>query len=170
MSLIVVEGVDGSGKTTLIQSLREASICHFVTLSRSSPPKTLEEITDVLMWMEKGAMMATPLICDRHPLISEPIYGNVLRGYSLLDRLTNYEDHWSLVDRVIYVRPSMDTIFKFIGHQPQLKGVIRNLERLIVAYDEKIESLRDKHVKVITYNREVINNPSLAALFYGDVR
>lgn len=175
MSIIVVEGVDGSGKTTLIDQLRQASIRHFVTLSRSSPPKTLPEIMDVLSWMERGARMATPLICDRHPLISEPIYGRVLRGYSLLTELFSREPNFggehfnTYVERVIYVRPSDEVIERYVGHHPQLKGVIPNLKALLHQYDVMMRTLEQMKVPVIHYDR-YLYGPPINELFYGEIR
>jgi hypothetical protein len=75
--LIVVEGPDGSGKTTLIQTLKEFT--GFPVAPRVVS-KEAQAMTDLKEWTENNVdrgFQAT--LFDRHRLFSEPIYGPILR-------------------------------------------------------------------------------------------
>lgn len=75
--MIIVEGPDGAGKTTLIKQLIEAT---GLPVAPRVVSKDAEAMVDLKRWTEeniKGGFQ--PLIFDRHRLISEPIYGPVLR-------------------------------------------------------------------------------------------
>lgn len=76
---IILEGPDGGGKTRLVLRLQERFQCEVAprvvekdTTSKIDLKKWVEE--DVIKWPHK-------MIYDRHRLISEPIYGPLIRGY-----------------------------------------------------------------------------------------
>lgn len=76
-ALIVVEGPDGAGKTTLIKHLSE----HFsLPVADRVVSKDTEAMVDIRRWvndnLDEGPQA---VIFDRHRLISEPIYGALLR-------------------------------------------------------------------------------------------
>jgi hypothetical protein len=72
---IIVEGMDGSGKDTLIESLLKIFPDH-TTHERAST--SLEgPITNLAEWTVRDVItmhMQAPSIYNRHPLVSEPIY------------------------------------------------------------------------------------------------
>lgn len=75
--MIIVEGPDGSGKTTLIKKLSERT---GLSVSPRVVSKDAESMVDLKTWTEMNVKQGwQPLIFDRHRLISEPIYGPVLR-------------------------------------------------------------------------------------------
>lgn len=159
MTVIVVEGPDGAGKSTLIDNLRLSGAKHYVSLQRSGPPKRLEEIQSVVRWIEKfepDGSGPTPLILDRHPFISEAIYGPTLRGHSLLVdyyTLHDIEHHFfRFVDRVIYCRPPTSVIMQKMGNNPQLKGVTENIEEITRQYDHTMKLVRHWGVNVFEYD------------------
>ena len=69
MKNIVVEGPDGSGKSTLVN--RIAQCVPFLIQPGAGPPKSPQEIRQRAF----GYMKLEHKIFDRHPLISELIYG-----------------------------------------------------------------------------------------------
>lgn len=89
--LIIVEGVDGVGKSTFVdllaKRLREIEPDANVTKLKAGPPEAgceiLEEYELPLQWYRPGT--GEHVICDRWH-IGEYIYGPMLRGKSLLDR------------------------------------------------------------------------------------
>jgi thymidylate kinase len=151
MSIVIVEGPDGSGKTTLIRRLREGSQRYFVTVSFSGPPKRVWQIQSVLHWIEQSIYLDVPIICDRFPLISESIYGPILRGKNLLDETedSNLRAATEIIRRVtkiIYCRPPIPIIRENVVHStiPHLLGVLENLNKIVEQYDELMDLLRDE--------------------------
>jgi GTPase SAR1 family protein len=86
---LVAEGPDGAGKSTLIRELLKfqstPSIPEplFVPHKRAVP-STGYTTVDLSDWVREDIHTIghhVPSIYDRHPLISEPIYGPIIRGY-----------------------------------------------------------------------------------------
>lgn len=145
MTIIVVEGVDGAGKSTLIRNLRQISKQYFWTLNASGPPTSTEEVTraiDALGNLTESAPTVN-WVFDRHPLVSEPIYGRILRGKSYLDDISPkvYRDLIGYFDKIIYCRPPFATVEEESRRESQLSGVHTHLRELYDAYDEAIDFL-----------------------------
>lgn len=77
MRSIIVEGMDGSGKDTLIKSLLGHYPDH--TLHERASTSLGGPVPNLAEWVARDSMHLTktkrPYIYNRHPLISEPIYG-----------------------------------------------------------------------------------------------
>jgi hypothetical protein len=79
--MIIVEGPDGGGKTSLIGMLAERLSFEVMpracTSDNGVDPGTLAE------WVDRD--LSLPVhhrgFYDRHPLVSEPIYGPIIRGH-----------------------------------------------------------------------------------------
>lgn len=174
MTVIVVEGPDGAGKSTVIDNLRLSSDRYYVSMRRSGPPKTLDEIVHIVRWIEK-LTGPTPLIIDRHPFISESIYGDVLRGHSLLSNyysVEDYQQHFkSFVDRVIYCRPPTSVILQKMHANPQLKGVTEKIEEITARYDQIMRLVRHWGVRVVEYDWTTWSEEEvpIGRLFFGEV-
>lgn len=170
MSIIVVEGVDASGKSTLLENARlEIKKKYFVLLRHSQRPYTPHDVMDFLDLIENTIL--PNLVVDRHPLISEPIYGPILRGENLV---AGFEDKDSAtkrlkhtIERIIYCRPPAYQIKENLHRLPQLKGVKENIQNLIEAYDQRMVELEKAGMKVFHYD---YTDPdvSLVDLFFGD--
>lgn len=75
--MIVVEGPDGAGKTTLINTLASELK---LPIAPRVVSKDAEAMTDLMQWVDENLHAGwQPTIFDRHRLISEPIYGPILR-------------------------------------------------------------------------------------------
>lgn len=75
--MIVVEGPDGAGKTTLINKLSEQ---FSLPVAPRVVTKGAEAMVDLKTWTEDNVARGwQSTLFDRHRLISEPIYGSVLR-------------------------------------------------------------------------------------------
>ena len=78
--MFIVEGPDGGGKTTLIRRLQDE--LGFELMPRACTSDNGVDPTTLKQWVEDDLRNASPqgLFYDRHPLISEPIYGPLIRG------------------------------------------------------------------------------------------
>lgn len=159
--MILVEGPDNSGKSTLVRQL----IKEFDLLECSrphGPPKTPTELlsraTSILLKQDDKKY-----ITDRHPLFGEDIYGPILRNRNMwteiqeeYDRLKNMllTSSTEGLTYIIYCRPPDEVVLNLNTHEvkdydtPQhLKALYHNADKVLKAYDEKIEPLAD-----FTYN------------------
>jgi thymidylate kinase len=107
VALIVLEGCDGSGKTTLARALTEAAERDRkkVLLLHKGPPTddrtALQEYTEDLSFYEPALDHRHLVICDRWHL-GEVVYGPVYRGGSRLS-----EADLSAVERFLHVRGAL---------------------------------------------------------------
>lgn len=77
--MIVVEGPDGAGKTTLVKRILED--IPNLELQPRVVSKNAEAMVDLKQWvMDDLSKGFGSRLYDRHRLISEPIYGPLLRG------------------------------------------------------------------------------------------
>src|SRR5690606_38614271 len=126
MPVIVLEGPDGAGKTTLSEHIRaEAGKRYFLMMRHSCRPLSF---ADAMRFYDlvNAANRNLDLLIDRHPLISEPIYGPLLRGHNLINRFSQNEIIGMLersVTHIVYCRPPLAVMENGLRSQPQLAGV-----------------------------------------------
>lgn len=156
MPLIVVEGVDGAGKTTLIQNFRQQAKKLCWLFSRSGPPQGSVDLLMTVQYLARGSYYEIPLIADRHPLISEPIYGPITRGKSLIENAYSREhaldEAASQVNRIIYCKTDLETAQKASRRERQMTGVHEHYWALYQAYDKVMDDLRKRGAVVIDYD------------------
>lgn len=146
--MIIVEGCDGAGKTSLIRDI----LNYFPNLmlgprasdsiggvSHHTKPEGLSRWVDAEMakWIEPGY---GPRIYDRHPLISEPIYGSIVRQ-QLSPQFTApwFRTRLNTLRKsclVIFVDPGWDTVASRLSREQddQMPGVKENAKALWLAY------------------------------------
>lgn len=152
MPLIIVEGLDNSGKSTLVQSLAEALRLPMARIYRI--PKSED---DILHWHHWANAAPYPLILDRHPSMSDYVYGPIVRN-------TNSHSSLPLASQcrhghyLIYCRPHWDTIERSYNEREQLEGTHDKLHALLSAYDRLMDELDPNFI----YNWE--NPKALPAL------
>lgn len=76
--MLVVEGCDGTGKTHLVKRLSEDLKLPIVPKAVASDMSSL--VPSLKGWVEEHVDRPVRGIYDRHRLISEPIYGTIMRG------------------------------------------------------------------------------------------
>lgn len=138
--MIVVEGVDGSGKSNLVKKLTQElklPVHERACTSVGGPVDNLFEwaSNDVLTWN------CQPLsIYDRHPFISEYVYGPIIRGtidpgfLSLAAKYHTQKFYRNAL--VIHCDPGMDEVSKNIRHSGdgQMGKVSENADALYLTY------------------------------------
>lgn len=146
--IIVVEGVDGSGKTTLASRL--AKELKAIYLKSEVRPQTLEAAT-FFHCMALTTSLRYPVVCDRYPTISELIYGS-LRGKPQFSRewaLKTYSDL-----NVIYCCPKRSTIKENVSSHRDTSDVVENLDLLIDSYLSFMDEHRYCFRRFICYDYE----------------
>lgn len=112
--MLIVEGPDGSGKTTLIAELREALN---IPVAPRVVSKNTEAMLDLRDWVDNNLEEGFQrVIFDRYRLISESIYGPIIRdmqhpGFDnqqwLMERLVKF---YNLHPIIIYCIPPLQTV------------------------------------------------------------
>lgn len=145
MKDVIVEGPDGGGKSTLVKFLHETLGLPMPSRSSSSTggpiPNLADWIKDQAIW-SKGSIPHSRLY-DRHPIISEPIYGRLVRPGSQVQAPLDNERYqrdvraW-LYDHavVVWAIPDLATVHTNVidTRTEQMPGVTANIGRVHQAY------------------------------------
>ncbi|MDE2098834.1 MAG: hypothetical protein KGL39_16395 [Patescibacteria group bacterium] len=135
LPMIIVEGMDNTGKTSLTQYLGHR---YGLPVIHSEGPRG---VIESFKWVESAMNLhKNNIIYDRFPLVSEEVYGVVLRNYSVFDNPPGEELRHRLVGAkpiLIFCRPPLDVMGRF-GEREQMEGVIENSIQLSQRYEEVI--------------------------------
>lgn len=143
--MIIIEGMDNSGKTTLGETLA----AHFDWPLIHSPGYGPEMVN----WAMSTLLVKAPRIYDRHPCISERVYGPVLRnrvefnsrrGEAVIERFIEENP------LIIYCKPPDSVITKDL--KGQMEGIESNALTLIMTYNRLMAYLSDMGFLVIKYD------------------
>lgn len=140
--MIVLEGPDGAGKTTLLTHLQRRfpmiDTHERFSTSVGGPVDDLSaRVRDDMHTVSQRA----PQFYDRHPFISEFIYGSLVRGKIKdgLDRveMLPFRKRFYEEALVILCLPSFDEVFKNVHHDldNQMAGVLPNIGLIYHAYN-----------------------------------
>ena len=155
--MIIIEGPDNSGKSTLIDSLvKDFNL--LIADKPHGPPKNIADLvnrTSKLLLRQDSARY----ILDRHPLFSEAIYGPILRNKNLWDENKTMRDALlNILDNansegtvfIIYCRPPDEVVLNFDTHlvksydtTEHLEGLKNKGHEIIKAYDNLMSSWAD---------------------------
>lgn len=139
---IVVEGVDGSGKTTLVERLAQWNDGYFTLPEKRSSSSLGGPVQDLDTWVENEAQLMSfrgPTLYDRHPLISEPIYGPTCRGvlpgrFNSPTWLGMYQGRLAYTALVIWCVPPLPEVIRNVAGSEQMPGVQANIGALWQQY------------------------------------
>lgn len=147
--MIIVEGMDNTGKTTLIKRLLQQYDLDY----RGSASELRGDPQKLIAWVDEELSRPTTKvpIYDRFPLISEEVYGPVLRGRSSIP--DHRYDGWTKDHKVlfIYCRPPLGFIRRW-GPREQMEGVKEFDKELVERYDKVMHRHRCKGWGVIKYD------------------
>lgn len=135
--MIIIEGMDNTGKTTLAEHLAEKFKLPHI---KSSKDRThlLNDALTILVLNPEAVM-------DRFSIISEMVYGPILRGGTAFDGhgLSQWRFFMDKLARckplIFYCRPPNEKIFDY-GDREQMAGVVEHGEELLSAYDTMMNS------------------------------
>lgn len=143
MSTIIIEGPDGAGKTKLLNQLLEKYPEYQAAprpCSSSGGPLYGRKMIDYLC--QYGCLDMH--IYDRHPAISGAVYDGVFGRPQPggVFKLAQGAFYWALENaKIIYCRPPMSVIARSVLDCPQMDGVLRNIYRIVDAYDGIMQNL-----------------------------
>ena len=155
--MIVLEGVDGSGKSSLANLLSKRF--GFKVIHKSGPGRTLEEMNQD---MRERMANKELVVYDRIPIISEMMYGKITRDKSLYDNAEGLAlmNQWlETQPMVIYCRPGVPRIInqalikKEHDTEEHLTLVKNRMISLIHCYDDLfIQLMGVVYGRIFVYN------------------
>lgn len=155
--MIILEGPDGAGKTTLISKL--LSTVEGVKQHARAASSTGGPVDDIFEWaVEDVASWRTQpfSIYDRHPFISELIYGPTVRDY--LDPKfrspMSYQLREEFYDRALVVicLPDKEIARGNLGVNDQMSGVVENFDSIWHQYNNLRITLSRANRRVFWYD------------------
>lgn len=161
--MIIVEGMDNSGKSTLIANI--ADRFELRVIKRSGPPSAAVTVAVSHREAEQAFILETlsflvlnpQMIYDRFPIISEGIYGPVLRNKNVFEREGTGWENW--LDRlvqcnplIIYCRPPEEKILCFSPNREQMQGVTDSARLLIHKYDQLMDKLEKRGALLVRHD------------------
>lgn len=143
--MVIVEGPDGAGKSTLCKKLLEdfhgelgSSWYNTIPIrEKLSGGRIVARVANAIAvdWSWRG--MSQEVLYDRL-FFSELVYGPVLRGSCAFTRSQAHEvveTLWGMKVPVIYCRSDVPTMRKNIRKKPQLEGVPEQFDQIVKEYD-----------------------------------
>lgn len=154
--MIITEGIDGSGKSTII-----SEICLMTGRSIKHAGGPPVDATNYLKRLDQYRVLPEAVLCDRHPLISELIYGRILRGHTVIGEDILWKCIITCIVRnnpiFLWCEPSKDTDIllqdKVHKSEKHLVEVFASRHRIAEQYKKMGLALKDMGAKVIVYDR-----------------
>jgi hypothetical protein len=167
MSIVIVEGCDGAGKTTLIEQAREGQKDrYFVTVRASRYPPDVKTSFQYLNWVKHQRDF--DVVLDRIHFISDRIYGPLLRDQDLFHALPITFGVEGAT--VVYVRPPIEKIKENVLKGFQMAKVADHLDAIIRGYDEHMAILKQKGIRVIHYDYTVDDAKSFWRHVWSEIK
>ena len=149
--MIIVEGMDNSGKSTLAKHLAEKFGLEYL----HSPSEYRNDTKLMIDWALKQLLDQKLAVYDRFSPISDRVYGPVLRGGTPYNDTIAGKSAVELLKTVphliIYCRPERERILNF-GSREQMDGVTSQATKLLEEYDALMSKMQLEGYDIITYN------------------
>jgi hypothetical protein len=139
---VIVEGPDGAGKSTLVSHLVKTL---GFTLHEKASRSIEGPMPELARWIDESLMYDRQadewFVHDRHPIISEPIYGPIVRGITQRpfqngQYLMNVRDILQLDSVVVWCLPDLGAVSRNVAAnaRDQMPGVLNNIGKVHQAY------------------------------------
>ena len=140
---VIIEGPDGAGKTMLRDSLLK-DLPYFTTHERAAQSVAGPNLSTLEEWVvldTNNLSVQRPSIYDRHPLVSEPVYGPIVRN----NLSGHFAQPWwvkSMTHRVashallVLCMPPLEEVIRNVFKTPgdQMLGVTDHITRIYAEY------------------------------------
>lgn len=131
---VVIEGPDGGGKSTLIgQLLDDENMTLAPKFSHSTRGPNSGHIFAASEDMKSP--LSAGYIYDRHPAISEPIYGTAIRKKDDYVYLSPYVNEWLDKVYVVMCLPPFGEVIYHLNPSEQMPGVAENYPLIYGLYE-----------------------------------
>jgi thymidylate kinase len=154
---LIVEGPDSSGKSGLIEMISRERQIEVLHTGGPQDEESLFKMMEYILTLDK-------IIIDRLPIVSEMVYGTVLRGYSKFSP-SDFNHYFNLLEKkdpvYIYCRPPRKTIHEMRELREEnkpwkskehIEQVAQNLDKIIDKYDELMKFIWENTPVVSVYN------------------
>lgn len=136
--MIIVEGPDGGGKSTLVKQMQDR---YGLRVAPRVVSKETTAMVDLKDWVENNLEEGPQwLLFDRHRLISETIYGPIIRGYaedgfdSVTGMMLWMKRFYELEPLIIYCMPPYRMVSANVRDDPDNTAVAWRIEAIYQAY------------------------------------
>jgi thymidylate kinase len=152
---IIVEGMDGTGKTYLVDYLRNQFPQLDLVVNKLGPEQNFD-----VWWpeqLERAKSSKVP-IHDRF-FYSELVYGPVIRGHIVANPNVVQNVLWFLrtTTLLIYARPPVPVIRRQLGKNKQMAGVESHFQQLLELYDQLMMAERSWYGNRFVHYRSCVD-------------
>lgn len=146
--MIILEGPDGGGKTTLASSISEMTA--WPVIGSEGPTHSLDDFYGRL---DRYALRGSQVIYDRHPIISEQVYG---QAYGRQYRVPEIAKQWLQLQQPLIIYCTSPS------------GELGDQGNLAIDTEEYVAKLRAHHniIKQL-YESYFLNNPPTLRYVWG---
>lgn len=137
--MLILEGPDGAGKTTLAREIMD----HWgIEMAPRVVDKDTNKMTDLVTWVEENVAEGKQWkLFDRHRLISEPIYGSIVRAKPSDDEFMKMnwmkrvmQQFYDTEPLIIYCMPPLEIVKENVRRDDDNAVVRMYTEKLYAAY------------------------------------
>jgi hypothetical protein len=153
--IIIFEGPDGCGKSTLIQQLHDQ---YGFPIFQSGGPKTIEQMDLKLNHLKTLANESNIYLCDRVPFISEIIYSRSFGREPIIPE-SELKKYWTLPMKIVYCSTNQaialqNMVRTYKAHKPieHLKMVEQNHEQIFIQYEKLMITLLAYPINILKYD------------------
>lgn len=167
MTIIVFEGADGAGKSTLAKRLAAKYQAQYY---HSGGPKSKQDMHRILLDLEDMAESSKLYLVDRHPAISEFVYSRVF-DKDLIVPIPTLTDAWKYMTLVVHcVAPKDQYViskeFKEHKSDSHTKFVEANADRIKAMYNA-LMGTKDNFPKLTVNTRDEASIRTLERFIEG---